>query len=67
MTIMFAHDNDVSNLFVGKKINKGDYIIYHRSFNLDKESSSSVNSHLYSFGKIVRLLINFIVIFFLLK
>lgn len=24
MTILFCHDNDVSNLFIGKKINKGD-------------------------------------------
>ena len=24
MTVMFAHDNDVSNLFVGKRINKGE-------------------------------------------
>ena len=24
MTIMFAHDNDISDLFVGKRINKGD-------------------------------------------
>lgn len=24
MTIMFAHDNDISNLFVGKRINKGE-------------------------------------------
>ncbi len=24
MTILFAHDNDVSNLFVGKRINKGE-------------------------------------------
>ena len=28
MTILFAHDNDVSNLFVGKRINRGE-VFYH--------------------------------------
>jgi murein DD-endopeptidase MepM/ murein hydrolase activator NlpD len=28
MTIMFAHSNDISNLFVGKRINKGEIFYY---------------------------------------
>ena len=35
--ILVPYCIESQNSMVGRKINKGDYIIYHRSFNLDKE------------------------------